>query len=157
MTISKRLICGLALAAVASVPLSAAVVLAARHAGNFTFTAAGTLVPLTAANATSVAFNGSGVHAISYSAECETTGAWLSIEILVDGVALVPTGGTSDAFCSDHKTLESLDGWTTASITVATGNIAGGVHTVQVRGTAVANGGASDTGWLGDSTLIIWK
>ena len=48
---------------------------------------------------------------ISYSAECETTGAWLSIEILVDGVALSPTAGTSDAFCSGagHPELGQLD------------------------------------------------
>ena len=157
MTITKRLICGLALAAVASVPLYATIVLAARHPGNFTFTVAGTPVPITIAGATFVQFSGSGRHAIAFSAECETTGAWLSIEILVDGVALAPTAGSSDAFCTDGKTAEGLDGWVTASTTVATPTLASGVHTVQVRGTVVANGGTSDTGWLSDTSLVVWK
>jgi len=157
MTLSKRLICGLALAAVASVPLYAAVVVAARHPGNFTFTAAGTLIPITGTGATFVQFSGSGRHAISFSAECETTGAWLSIEILVDGVALPPTVGSSDAFCTDGKTPEGLDGWTTASYTVATGILSSGVHTLQIRGTVIANGGTSDTGWLSDTSLVAWK
>ena len=65
MTLIKRLICGLALAAVASVPLSAAMVAAARRPGNFTFSAAGTLVPITAAGGTTISFSGSGWHMIS--------------------------------------------------------------------------------------------
>ena len=157
MTISKRLICGLALAAVASVPLYAAIVVAARHPGNFTFTVAGTPVPITAAGATFVQFSGSGQHAITFSAECETTGAWLSIEILVDGVALPPTGGRATRSAPTVRPLRVLDGWTTASYTVATGTLANGVHTVQIRGTVVANGGTSDTGWLSDTSLVVWK
>jgi hypothetical protein len=157
MTLSKRIICGLALTAMASVPLYAKVVTDTTRPGNFNFTLAGTLIPLNGGGATSIAFNGKGKHIISYSAECETTGSWLSIEILVDGVALSPTAGAADAFCSDHKTAESLDAWTTASYVIATPALAAGVHTVQVRGTVQGNGGASDTGWLGDSSLVIEK
>lgn len=157
MTLSKRILCGLALAAVASVPLYAKVVQDATHPGNFTFTAAGTLIPLNGGGATSLSVNAKGKLVISYSAECETTGAWLSIEILVDGVALSPTAGTSDAFCSDQDVQESLDSWTTATYVVATPTLLAGVHTVQIKGTVVANGGASDTGWLGDSSIVVEK
>ena len=40
---------------------------------------------------------------------------------------------------------------------MVTGTLASGVHKVQVRGTVVANGGASDTGWLSDTSLVVWK
>ena len=128
MTITKRLICGLALAAVASVPLYATIVVAARHPGNFTFTVAGTPVPITAAGATSLSFSGSGRHAIAFSAECETTGAWLSLRSWLMGLRCRPLRVSSDAFCTDGKTAEGLDGWVTASTTVATGTLANAVH-----------------------------
>lgn len=158
MTLGKHIICGLALAAAATAPIYAKVVTDATRATNFIWSGTTpTLVPLNGGGALSISFSGKGRHVISYSAECETTGSWVSIEILVDGVVLAPTAGTADAFCSDHRTAESLDAWTTAHYTVATPALGGGVHTVQIRGTVVPNGGASEQGWLGDTSLVIEK
>src|SRR5262245_8189988 len=99
----KCLFCVFALASIATVPLFAKVVTSAARPGNFTFAGNDVLIPLTAGGATSLGFSGKGKHAISYSAECETSGSWVSIEIVVDGIALSPTSGDNDAFCSDHN------------------------------------------------------
>jgi hypothetical protein len=152
MTTAKRLLCGLALALIATVPLLAKVVTNATNPSNFTFTGT-VLVPLTSGGATAVSFSGKGRHAISFSAECETTGSWVSIQILLDGAALAPTAGTSDAFCSDHNDNDSLDAWTTAHYTVATPSLGAGVHTVQIQASVVGGG----TGWLGDTSLVVEK
>lgn len=154
MTLTKRVLCGLALSSLVTVPLAATLVTSAARPGNFLWTGtANTLIPLTSAGATSLAFYGSGQHVINYSAECETTGSWLSIQILLDGVPLAPTAGSSDAFCSDHNDNDSLDSWTTAHYTVATPALAAGVHVVQIQGTVI--GATTDTGWLSDSSLVI--
>jgi hypothetical protein len=152
MTTAKRLLCGLSLALIATVPLLAKVVTSTTRTGNFTFAGA-VLVPLTNGGATAVSFSGKGRHAISFSAECETSADWLSIQIFVDGVALSPTGGTSDSFCSDHNDNNALDGWTTAHYTVATPSLGAGVHIVQIQGSVVGSG----TGWLGDISLVVEK
>ena len=149
----KRIVCMFALAAFATVPLLAKVVTSAARPGNFTFTGSDVLVPLTSGGATSLAFSGQGKYAISYSAECETTGGWLSIEIIVDGVALSPTVGDQDAFCSDHNDNNANDGWTTAHYRVVTKNLTLGTHSLQVSATAVGGG----TGWLGDSSVVVEK
>jgi hypothetical protein len=149
----KRLFCVFALASIATVPLFAKVVTSAARPGNFTFTGNDVLIPLTAGGATSLAFSGKGKHAISYSAECETSGSWVSIEIIVDGIALSPTSGDNDAFCSDHNDNNGNDGWTVAHYRVVTGQLALGAHSVQVRATTVGGG----TGWLGDSSVVVEK
>jgi hypothetical protein len=93
---------------------------------------------------------------ISYSAECETTGNYLSIQIILDGVVLAPTVGTQDAFCSDHNDNNIIDGYTTAHYRVPTSYLAGTVHSVRVEGTVVGSA-PYDLGRLGDSALLIEK
>src|SRR5262245_25599318 len=102
MSLIKRFLSGMALAMLIAVPLYAKAVASAKRPGNYTFVGANHTLPLTAGNATSVSFSGKGKFLISYSAECETEGSWLSIEIFVDGVSISPTTGSGDAFCSDH-------------------------------------------------------
>jgi hypothetical protein len=119
---------------------------------NFTWEGT-TLIPLTSSGATSLSFSGKGKHVINYSAECETTGSWLSLQIIVDGTVLSPTASDLDAFCSDHNADGLLNGWTTAHYSVATGNLPLGVHTVKIEGTVVGPG----FGWLGDSSLVVTK
>ena len=122
--------------------------------GNFTFTGT-VLVPLNAGGATTVSFSGAGKFAITYAAECAEAGSpgnWVSLQILVDGVALDPTAGTSDAFCSGNSTA-GFDGWATQSITVVTPALGTGGHTLQVQATDVGTAG----GWLGDSSLVVQK
>lgn len=63
--------------------------------------------------------------------------------------------GTGDAFCSDHNNDDALNGWTTAHHRVETPSLPLDPHFVQVRGTVV--GSASDTGWLGDTVLLVEK
>ena len=155
MTLMKRLLSAMALATLIAVPLHAKAVASGKRPGNFTFTGANYTLPLTAGNASSVSFSGKGKFLISYVAECETTGSWLSIEIFVDGVSISPTTGTGDAFCSDHNNDDALNGWTTAHVRVETPSLALGPHFVQVRGTVV--GSASDIGWLGDTVLLVEK
>jgi hypothetical protein len=153
MTFAMRMFCGLALAIATTVTLSAKLVADATRTGNHLFTGVNQTIPLTNGGATTLTFSGKGRHLISYSAECETDGTWLSIEILVDGVAVAPTAGGSDAFCSDHNDNDSNDAWAVSHYRVATPNLASGNHTVQVRATVF--GIAS--GWLGDSALLIEK
>jgi hypothetical protein len=155
MTMMKRMLAGMTLAMLIAVPLYAKAVASAKRPGNYIFIGANYTLPLTAGNATSVSFSGKGKFLISYSAECETEGSWLSIEILVDGVSISPTTGSSDAFCSDHNDNDSLDGFTTAHYRVETQSLPLGPHYVQVRGTVV--GAALDKGWLGDTVLLVEK
>lgn len=155
MATLKRTLCGvLALALLATAPLLAKVVTSGQRPGNFVFTGTA-LIPLNASGATSIGFSGKGRMVISYSAECETQGSWLSIQILVDGVPQAPTAGSSDAFCSDQGVNGSLDSYTTAHYTIATGSLSNGAHSVSVQATVV--GAATDQGWLGDSSLVIQK
>jgi hypothetical protein len=155
MTLMKRLLTGMALAGLITAPLYAKAVASAKRPGNYTFTGANHTLPLTAGGATSVSFSGKGKFLVSYVAECETEGSWLSIEIFVDGVSVSPTTGTSDAFCSDHNNDGLLNGWTTAHYRVETPSLPLGSHFVQVRGTVV--GGATEQGWLGDTVLLVEK
>jgi hypothetical protein len=139
------------------IPLSAAVRASATRPGNWTF-AAGTVatVPLTASGATTLTFSGSGKHMITYSAECavSSTGlvGWLSLEILLDGVALPPTAGDVDAFCAANETA-GFDAWATHTISVPTPALPTGAHTVVIRATVIAG----ESGWLGDSSLVVTK
>jgi hypothetical protein len=155
MTLMKRLLSGMALAAVIAVPLHAKAVASAKRPGNYIFLGANYTLPLTAGNATSVTFSGKGKFLISYVAECETEGSWLSIEIFVDGVSISPTTGTSDAFCSAYNNDAVLNGWTLAHYRVETPVLLSGVHFVQVRGTVVGAAGAR--GWVGDTVLLVEK
>lgn len=132
------------------------------RSGNYTF-AVGTNnpVPLAAGNVLSLGFSGSGKWVITYSAECAVAAAagnsttWMSLEILVDGVAIEPTNvaGNQDAFCSSNGTA-GADGWFNATIVVVTPALALGAHTVEVRA-SIINGAAGTSGWLGDSTILI--
>jgi hypothetical protein len=81
--------------------------------------------------------------AITHSFECAVGGAgftsWLEADIYVDGVLISPT--TSDnASCATNNTA-SQDGWVATSQTVVRA-VAGGVHTVQVRGRVIGGGNA---------------
>jgi hypothetical protein len=150
LTFWRRALCALVLASSVTAPLFAKVVADATYPPDFTFSAGTVLVPLTTGGATSISFSGKGKHAIHYSAECYAELAWVSIEILVDGVALSPTAGPTDVFCSDFSASAAIFK-VTAHYTVATGALAAGVHTVRVR--VDSPGGGS----LGDSSLVVMK
>jgi hypothetical protein len=147
----KRSLCVAALAVLVIVPVFAKVVANATRTDVFGGT--GTfLMPLTNGGARVLGFSGRGKHAISYSAECSGTGSWVSIQIIVDGVALAPTAGTDDAFCSDFDGNGIHSAWMTAHQRVVTGNLALGAHGVSVQVTAV--GGSAR---LDDASLIVEK
>jgi hypothetical protein len=152
MTFLKRVLGGLAVTTLLTVPVLAKVAADAARPGNFTW-AGTTLVPLTPGGVTSVLFSGQGKHVISYSAECETAGDWVSIQVIVDGLVLAPTAGTNDIFCSDNNNNNNIDGGVTAHYSVATPKLALGTHHVQIQATVVGAG----NGLLGDSALVVLR
>ena len=152
MTLLKRVLGGLAIITLLVTPVLAKVVADAARPGNFTWTGT-TFVPLTPGGVTSVLFAGQGKHVISYSAECETAGDWISIQVIVNDLVVPPTGGTNDIFCSDNNNNNALDGGVTAHYSVATAKLPLGTHHVQIQATVVGGG----SGLLGDSALLVLK
>lgn len=123
---------------------------------NFTFGTGEVLVPLNEVGANSISFSGSGSFTISYTAECSNFEpnifSYVDIRIVVDGVNLPPTGNnSSDAFCTSDG-VPGDGGWGMNAAWGRTGNLAAGVHTVQVFARTTAGGGS-----LGDSSLVIIK
>ncbi len=160
MQFNTRLIAAatLALAATASM---AGVISTSTRLGNWSVGAPDAVfVPLNDGSATSVRFSVASERkvVITYSAECavdaaaDNNSAWLEITILIDGVPLRPTGGTSDAFCSaDGKV--GFNNWVRPSVTGYL-LVGAGIHTVQVQ----TSGQFGATGlWLGDTALIIFE
>jgi len=125
---------------------------------NWTAGPAAVFVPLNAAGATTINFSLTAPTrlVLTYSAECTVgapagnAGAWLDLDLVVNGVTIAPTVGNQDAFCSSNGTVAS-DGWTRASITVFFKG-ATGANTVKIQ--SRGNGGATSV-WLGDSSLVI--
>jgi hypothetical protein len=117
-----------------------------------------TALPLNDSGATAFTFPsgpGSKLVAITFSAECAIGGGpgnWLNIRVMVDDKAVPPSGG-DDAFCSGNGTATHEDGWVTASRTVAV-RLGPGQHEVQVFVTLV---GSASAGWIGDSSLTIFR
>jgi hypothetical protein len=147
-----------AAAALFSASASATLLNVATRLGNFTTpSAAAAFVPLNDAGATTVFINvPAGRYQISYSAECSVNApagnfvAWVDIDILVDGVAIRPTAGTADAFCSADGQA-GFAGYSRNTI-VTYFSVGAGVHAIRV----VVRGNAGATGsWLGDTALII--
>ena len=146
------------LLSVAATGVSAKVLLGVTRAGNFTYTASATPVPLNSAGATIISFNASkaGTYVLTYSAECSadngaaTNSGWIDLDVKINGVTLAPTIGTSDAFCSPDN-VAGTSGWVRPSISMPVSLIAG-VNTVQILGNVFA---PVTTGWLGDSALVV--
>ena len=85
--------------------------------------------------------------------------ALCAVAEIVDIGGVLPTDGTSDAFCSDHNDNDVVDAWTTAHYRVATPSLPDGVHTLQVLASVVGDlqGGGLATGWIGDLSVIVEK
>lgn len=120
--------------------------------------AAPVFVPLNSAGATTITFNSTvaGRKVLTYSAECSitapagNTSAWLDLDILVNGVTMPPTVGSSDAFCGANSTA-GYDGWMRNSITIVIPVVVG-ANTIRIQ----ARGNAGTTGlWLSDSALVV--
>jgi hypothetical protein len=154
MSTLKKIMLGSALVAVA-VTAFAAVKLTATRSNNFTWTSPTAAIPLNDGGATVIAWNeaAKGTRWLSYSAECSAEGGpsgWIDIDVIINGVAIKPTAGSSDGFCSPNNTTTSGDGWTRASITLAI-PVKAGLNNVQILGRLDFVTG----GWLGDSALVI--
>lgn len=141
--------------------------------GNYTFLqGTNDFVPLTAApeivRLQSDAFTTSGKVVVTYGAECAVSAAagntetWVNIDMVLVNqatsaiITLPPsTNNTEDALCTSNG-FAGLSGWRMASITgVATG-LPLADYRVQVRAN-IQNGVAGNTGWLGDTSLVIRK
>jgi hypothetical protein len=70
----------------------------------------------------------------------------------MNGVAIAPSAGSPDAFCSSNSTL-GFDGWVRGSITLVV-PVAFGANTLTVQGRL--NSGATG-GWFGDTATVIEK
>ena len=151
----------LGLAGVAAIVATAAVAglkASGAYPANFSFATATALVPLTSTGATSLSWNqgSAGKKILTFSAECSVdapTGnnsAWVDLDIIVNGVVVPPTVGTSDAFCGANG-IAGFDAWVRPSITVVVVGAAG-ANTAQVR--ARLNAGATG-GWVSDTSTVI--
>lgn len=159
MKFHTRLIAAATLA-LATTATMAGVISTSTRLGNWsTNSPTAVFVPLNDGNATSVRFSVSTERkvVITYSAECavdaaaDNNSAWLEITILIDGVPLRPTAGTSDAFCSSDGKV-GFNNWVRPSVTGYL-LVGPGIHTIQVQ-TSGLNGA---TGlWLGDTALIVF-
>ena len=155
MTLSRHIRYGFVVAlivAMSAAPVFAAIRLAVVRTNAVTFTSS-IFMPLNDAGSTTLFFVGSGQHLINYSAECARSGGnndWLSIQIFVDGVALAPTSGVDDAFCSGDNT-PAVDGWVTAHYSVPTRALAFGFHSVRVQASLIGAG----VGRLDDASLSV--
>jgi hypothetical protein len=167
---TKTLLAGLlgAAALAAAVPAQAEILVTMSRPGNFLgISAAGQLMPLTPAgiNQTPAFFvPAGGRFIVSYTAECANdapgTTSWVSLDIRAVNQAtgaitiLPPTNvpGSQDAFCTSNGTA-GYDGWTTTTV-IATGvQLPAGNYRLQVFARTV-NGGS---GWLSDSSLVVWR
>lgn len=137
---------------------SAALLLLSTSPGNFTFITTGTLLPLTGAGATSRTFKTTVANervAIAYNAECSyatlVQGDWIGVDIIVDGVIVKPSVGVFDAMCTSDGS--GSNNWTRPVMNAPYAVPAAGVHTIQIQ----AHMSGAGTGWLSDSSLMIWN
>lgn len=167
---SRALLAGLigAAALAAAVPAQAEILVTMTRPGNFTgIGAGGVLVPLTPGGINQTpSFNvpAGGRFIVSYTAECSNdapgTNSWVTLEIRAVNVhtgavtVLPPTNAPAgeDAFCTSNGTT-GHDGWTMAAVNATGVRLAAGTYRIQVWGRTV-NGGS---GWLGDSSLVVWR
>lgn len=154
------------LALTAAVPARADHFIAMTRLNNFnTIGAGGTLVPLNdfGALATPAFAVAAGTRFIvSYTAECAQNAAgvfgYVNVDIRALNIAtgavtvLPPTNSPGDAFCSSNN-VAGFDGWSMNAVNAVATGLPAGNYRIQVFARTV-NGG---TGWLGDSSLIVWR
>ena len=146
-----------ALLIAAALPVSAKVVAAGTNPTNFSYAATGTYVPINGGATTlNVTVPKAGRYVLTFSAECSVsepagnTNAWVEVDIEVNGVAVSPTAGTSDALCSADG-VAGFGGWVRPSVTTVV-TLAAGANTVRVKG-GFQNGAVG--GWLSDTSIVI--
>jgi hypothetical protein len=139
-------------------PASAVVAAFGFHTFSFTFSPPGSLLPIAIGAGTSVAFTlpAQANVAVTFSAECSVEApagdfsSYVDVDVLIDGVAVPPTAGTSDAFCSANGTA-GFDSWVRPSITVVK-LLAAGPHSVSVFGRPSTG---ATRGYLGITSVVV--
>lgn len=157
MKFAHKAACAIALSALAAASY-AKVIVSGTYSANFSFTTATAFVPLASTGATSRSFNApkAATYVLTFSAECSVdapagnNGAWVDLDILIDGVAVSPTFGSADAFCGANG-IAGFDAWIRPSITVPV-SLSAGAHTLQVLGRL--NNGATG-GWVSDIAMVL--
>jgi len=154
-----------ALGVMAASQASAHSFIAVSRMGNFTFPAAGAMVPIAgAAVVTPIFANPANARFIvSYNAECAVaaaagnTSTWMDIDVrainAVTGAVftLTPTAGGLDAFCTSNGTAAN-DGWQRVVVNAIGGvGMPAGNYRIQIR----ARLSGAGTGHLGDTSLIV--
>ena len=120
------------------------------HIGNTSYLAA-KFLPL-AGTATTVTFTvpTAGLVAVTFNAKCNVEGAedsYSDLGVFIDGIAVNPTNGAFDVFCSTYNGLNR------ATLTVAK-VLAAGNHNVRIR---AATFNSATSAFIGDSTLLITR
>jgi hypothetical protein len=154
---ARQLLALAALSVLASAA-SAKVIGFGTYANNFSYNVSGTFVPVTSTGATQLTVNAAaaGRYVITFSAECSVDApagnnfAWVDIDLMVNGVAVSPTAGTSDAFCSADG-VAGFGGYSRPSITVVA-PLNAGANAIRVLGKFQAGATA---GWISDSSLVV--
>ncbi|MES2354603.1 MAG: hypothetical protein V4568_09420 [Pseudomonadota bacterium] len=155
------------LALLAATEASADAIISHTRAGNFTFAGPGpAAVPIAPGVFQTPAFANAASQRflVLYTAECSVDaanqGTWLDLDIQAVNVAtgavtvLAPTVGTSDAFCTSNGTA-GQDNWHMNAVNaVGGGGLPAGNYVIRVVGKV--QGGAGQ-GWLGDSSLTVWR
>ncbi len=156
MKSSTQLLLAFILALTTSQAFSA-IRLAATSPGNFTFSADNTALPLDSSGATSLTFKTNKANqrvAIAYNAECsfesKTVQGWIGVDIIVDGTIVAPSN-SDDAMCSSDG--GNVHNWTRPVMNVFYVVPVAGTHTIEVKARI---GFGTGTGWMSDSSLLIW-
>ncbi len=157
MTLSRQLVVGL-LATTLCAASFAKVFGSAVRPGNFLFSDPSAVLPLTTSPGSTglpITVTKAGIYLLTYSAECSVDAAvgaltpYLDLDIIVNGVAVEPTSGNQDAFCSSNGS-GGHGQYLRASITVPVTLVAG-LNSIRIL--ARLNGAVE--GWIGDSSLVI--
>jgi hypothetical protein len=149
----------LAALAVAAAAPAATRITKTSYSGNQSFEASlgPQLIDLGEGNGTSLSVEtaGSARLSILFNAECAVASpnhtTYLQVEIRVDGSAVGPTLG--HALCAGDGD-SALNNWITAA-SDAVVDVAGGTHTIELRGTLFGTGTPGFDWWIGDLSLIV--
>lgn len=93
-----------------------------------------------------------GLYLVTFTAECivNNTTAYVSLDVVLDGVAQGATAGTDDGFCAADHTA-GFDHPTTHSMTIPV-SVQAGSHTIRILGSVLAG---PSTAVIDDLTIVV--
>jgi hypothetical protein len=135
---------------------NAAIKASGTNPSNFSWTTPTALIPINGAGTSITVSNTKATKLIiTFSAECSAdagagvTSGWVDVDLLLNGVAISPTNGSSDAFCSPDG-ITGHGSWVRPSVTTVV-TAPPGVSTISVLGRLTGVTG----GWLSDTSVVV--